>query len=52
MLPSLFDITQNPQQENDLFSKFPELAKKLQNKEPFFLRLAIEMIAKKKGRRD
>jgi len=46
--PSLFDISQDPQQKNDLSAKFPELVKKFQIKERSFLQLAIEMTAQRK----
>lgn len=45
--PSLFHISQDPQQKSDLSAKFPELVKKFQTKEQSFLQLAIEMTAKK-----
>ena len=48
--PSLFDVSQDPQQKNDLCSRFPELVKKFQTKERSFLQLAIEMTARKKER--
>ena len=50
--PSLFDINQDPQQKNDLYTKFPELVKKIQAREHSFLQLVTEMTAKKKERRD
>jgi phosphoglycerol transferase MdoB-like AlkP superfamily enzyme len=46
--PSLFDISQDPQQKNDLSAQFPELVKKFQTKERSFLQLAIEMTATRK----
>jgi phosphoglycerol transferase MdoB-like AlkP superfamily enzyme len=49
---SLSDISHDPQQKNDLSSKFPELVKKFRAKERSFLQLAIEMTAKKKGVRE
>ncbi len=46
--PSLFDISQDPQQKNDLSAKFPELVKKFQTKERSFLQLSVEMAKKTK----
>jgi len=45
---SLFDISQDPQQKNDLSVQFPDLVKKFQSKERSFLQLAVEMTKRTK----
>jgi phosphoglycerol transferase MdoB-like AlkP superfamily enzyme len=45
---SLFDISQDPQQKNDLSARFPELVKKFQAQERSFLQLAVEMTQRTK----
>lgn len=46
---SLYDIYEDPQQQHDLISDFPDLAAKLQKKERSVLQLSLEMM---KGRSD
>jgi phosphoglycerol transferase MdoB-like AlkP superfamily enzyme len=45
---SLFDISRDPQQKNDLSAQFPELVKKFQTRERSFLQLAVELTQRTK----
>jgi phosphoglycerol transferase MdoB-like AlkP superfamily enzyme len=49
--PSLFDIQQDPQQNDDLSAKFPQLVKKFQTRERSFLQLSVEMTKRTKKTR-